>query len=1167
VLSGGNRINPDHLPYYTEWAELTAHPGTWWTQAEDAFGVDSGGAVDAKRLRAFLRGEGARQRKDRHPGLEFTFSAPKSVSVVAFGHPSEALGAKVIEAHEAAVRSALGWLEAHGAVVVHHRPGGVHRFEPARGIYALFRHSTSRAGDPQLHTHVLVPNLAADRSGQLGATDRHILKAWVEPASSVYKLALRAELATMGLRFATPRPNGLSELEGMPERIRRRFSHRRRAIEAHVAELEQQGVEISPRLRRLLGVYTRAKKPTGAEAAEIEDVRSWLRPLLEKHAVDEWLWGRMFSEPFFAPPPSAARAKELLDRLLEDDGALSAMSSWNRKELIAKLPTALPEGASPEALDELVELIEHDERLVRLIYVEETGEVARRARITDLSLVVASEEDLAVPSTLGVRFTSKALLEAEHRILVAAATWVWHTGRRERQVADAVLDEATGSGNNAPPNPGQANLVRHFVCSDRAITLGVGVPGSGKTSAMALCVEAWRRLGVPVVALSFKGRSALELGRAAGMRGSTVDHFLALYDHGRVRIAAGSVILVDEASELSTRHLDRLVTLAEKHRAKLVLLGDDRQRSSIEAGGMFATLLRQQAAAVLSENLRQLLDYEREAIGLVRRGQSEAAFSIWASRGHFRAASRYEDLLKATVDGWLTDRAVFSGSVMMAQSNAEVDALNDLARRALIDQGQLASKPLVEVEATGSRPARAYVAGDRIVLTHNDPRHVVRDPSGNDVGGVLNGMVGTVEHYNHVFRTLVVEVDGGKVALDHSYVRDHSAHGYAFTVAKLQSATIRGRTQILRPETLCASDFLVAASRATDGVSFNFLASPGGAAGEGHPATEHDTSSPQSYLYGLLLSLAGRLDREPVAGAAASVLLSQSEARQLASMLGPEGCSAYRAMWSRYASGRDTYSAEGAKRARLRSLLWAERAEQLRQEVAQGLASAEELVGAEGNLAVARAIEMTASKFENATKKGLRPERRYALEQLHVARLACLYAEDAKRADSSTVSSEDPVLGVALEPYAHTQAVEGVLDVQELPDAGGQLDEFRPDPQSMIATHAAAVLGPLYGALHRQGLRPDPEELVAAAEREPEGIGRALCQVADALGPSWADHLAAQFASYGRAQGWEAATRPHVSTVVVTDPVARRRLAPAAVPSPASAQGRDAGPERGLQAG
>jgi hypothetical protein len=272
-------------------------------------------------------------------------------------------------------------------------------------------------------------------------------------------------------------------------------------------------------------------------------------------------------------------------------------------------------------------------------------------------------------------------------------------------------------------------------------------------------------------------------------------------------------------------------------------------------------------------------------------------------------------------------------------------------------------------------------------------------------------------------------------------------------------------------------------------------------------------------------------------------------------------------MWSRYASGRDTYSAEGVKRARLRSLLWAERAEQLRQEVAQGLASEEELVGAEGNLAVARAIEMTAVKFESATKKGLRPERRYALEQLAVARLACLYAEQAKRSEAASVSLVDPVVGVALELLAHTQVLEGVLDVQELPDAGGQLDEFRPDPQSMIATHGAAVLGPLYGALHRQGLRPDPEELVAAAEHEPEGIGQALCQVADALGPSWADHLARQFASYGRAQGWEVATRPHVSTVVVTDPVERRRFAPSVVPPPASAQSRDAGPEHGLQAG
>jgi len=1140
MLSGGGRINPDRLYYYTGWADLTSHPGTWWTQAADAFSVSSGAAVDADRLKALARGEGARQRKDRHPGLEYTFSAPKSVSLVAYGHPHEPLGAKVIEAHERSVRAALRWLEEHGAVVIRHRDKVAEHFEPARGIYALFGHSTSRAGDPQLHTHVLALNLAAGVEGGLGAIARHVLKAWIEPASSIYKLALRAELADMGLRFEAPAANGLAELEGIPERIRKRFSRRRSAIETHVQDLESQGAEIGPGLRRMLAVYTREKKPTGREAAEVEDVRSWLRPLLERHGVDEWLWARMFDRPFHSPRPSAAQAKELLDRLLCDGGALASSSSWDRKQLIARLPSVMAEGASPEELDELVELIEADERLAQLVYVDDAGSVARRAGASDLCLAVASEEDLAVPSSLGVRFTSKALLEAEHRVLVAAATWAWPTGRRDHQVAEAVLAEAARR--SGPPSAEQAELVRHFVyrCK-KAITLGVGVPGSGKTSAMALCVEAWRRLGVPVVALSFKANSARELAAAAATDGSTVDRFLAGYDHGRVQIAPGAVILVDEASELSTPRLDRLVELAQKHRAKLVLLGDDRQRPSIEAGGMFATLVRHNPAAVLSVNLRQRLDYEREAVGLLRRGQSEAAFSIWGDRGHFRAASRYEDLLKLTVDGWLGDRAAAPAAVMMAHSNSEVDALNDLARSALIDRGHLPAKPLLEVGPTAGRAVRAYAVGDRIVLTKNDSAHRVIDSFGNDTGGIANGMIGTVKRYNHVLRTLVVETDTGTVGLDHSYVRDHSAHGYAFTVAKLQSTTVQGRTQIFRPETLSASDFLVAASRATAGVSFNFLATPGGAAGEGHPGAEHDNSDTQGYLYGLLSSLCARLDKEPVALSASAVLLSQAEARQLAKTLRSEGCSAYRAMWSRYATGRDAYSAEGAERARLRTVIWAERAAQLRSELQAGGGAEDELAVAEGNLAVARGIEMTVANFEAATRRGLRPERRYALEQLAVARLACLYAERAERELGPSGLEEDPVLGVSIPTFGSFTEAEGALDVQELPDAAMVLDEFVPEPERMITTHAKAVLGSLYEELRQSSVAPDPEELVAAAEREPEGTASALEVVARLLGPSWAEHLARQFEAHAKSRGWEVRTRPGVASLVLRDPYDRTR--------------------------
>ncbi len=226
---------------------------------------------------------------------------------------------------------------------------------------------------------------------------------------------------------------------------------------------------------------------------------------------------------------------------------------------------------------------------------------------------------------------------------------------------------------------------------------------------------------------------------------------------------------------------------------------------------------------------------------------------------------------------------------MMAHSNIEAASLSDLAHQALIDRGVLDRKALLVVGGTMGSAIRAYHRGDRIVFTRNDSMLAIRDASRAKVGSVLNGMVGTVVAYNHVFHTLVVEVEGGTVALPLAYVEAHTAYGYAFTVAKLQSSTVSGRAQVFRPETLSAADFLVAASRATDGTTFNFLATPGGAAGEGHPAAEWDEATPESYLTGLLASLATRLDRESISVGASSVLLAQSEAQRLAGLLGPHG--------------------------------------------------------------------------------------------------------------------------------------------------------------------------------------------------------------------------------------------------------------------------------------
>jgi conjugative relaxase-like TrwC/TraI family protein len=130
------------------------------------------GTVTGDALHRVLAGEHprsglalGRHAATRVPGFDLTFSAPKSVSVL-FGIGDERMRRVIRIAHDRAVADALGYVERECAVT-RRGAGGVHSI-PGRGLVAAaFRHRTSRAGDPQLHTHVLIANLTlgADARG------------------------------------------------------------------------------------------------------------------------------------------------------------------------------------------------------------------------------------------------------------------------------------------------------------------------------------------------------------------------------------------------------------------------------------------------------------------------------------------------------------------------------------------------------------------------------------------------------------------------------------------------------------------------------------------------------------------------------------------------------------------------------------------------------------------------------------------------------------------------------------------------------------------------------------------------------------------------------------------------------------------------------------------
>src|SRR5215218_6464367 len=161
----------------------------------------------------------------RRPGFDLTFSAPKSVSVL-FGIGDDRLRSTLQAAHDEAVADAFGYMERHAAVT-RRGPAGVYAIAGIGLVAAAFRHRTSRAGDPQLHTHVLVANLTLGGDGRWSTLDARRIYTHAKTAGYLYEARLRSIVTReLGVEW-TPVRNGIAEIAGVPSPVLRAFSRRR----------------------------------------------------------------------------------------------------------------------------------------------------------------------------------------------------------------------------------------------------------------------------------------------------------------------------------------------------------------------------------------------------------------------------------------------------------------------------------------------------------------------------------------------------------------------------------------------------------------------------------------------------------------------------------------------------------------------------------------------------------------------------------------------------------------------------------------------------------------------------------------------------------------------------------------------------------------------------
>src|SRR5581483_6253512 len=189
--------------------------GMWLGAGAERLGLR--GAVDAAQFRSLLEGKlpGGRSipetfkdsRAAKRHGWDFTFSAPKSVSMQALVAGDQA----VIEAHNKAVREAFALMQAHAAARRKSK-GTSHRETTANLVAAAFQHELSRAKDPQLHTHVVVMNITERSDGQWRALANEEIFKRTKLLGAAYRASLARELQRLGYEIRLTDKEGAFEL-------------------------------------------------------------------------------------------------------------------------------------------------------------------------------------------------------------------------------------------------------------------------------------------------------------------------------------------------------------------------------------------------------------------------------------------------------------------------------------------------------------------------------------------------------------------------------------------------------------------------------------------------------------------------------------------------------------------------------------------------------------------------------------------------------------------------------------------------------------------------------------------------------------------------------------------------------------------------------------------
>jgi conjugative relaxase-like TrwC/TraI family protein len=615
--------------------------------------------------------------------FDFTFSPPKSVSIAALvGHDP-----RIVEAHHRGVEAALRELEQFAGTRVH---AGERMTDRTTGniVCAIFRHDTSRALDPHLHSHCIVFNATHDPvEGRWKALQTFEMLRARKYVENVYYHELARDLKQWGYNIVN-HPRGDFEIQGVSPELCERFSKRHQEIDQKTQELLAQNPELAggnvALIRENVAQKNRARKLKNVPQAKLQALWGSQVTETEKAAISALTHGAL-------PKPDKSKAGDAL-----------AAVTWAEEHLFDRRSVVLEHELWRHAL-------EH----------------ARGQNITLTAIRQATRDRDYIRADRGpFQVTTRAALEREWDIVFLA-----RDGRgRFRPFSNDF------SSSNVGLDQDQRRAAEQILASRDFVTLFRGGAGTGKSFALREIRNGLLRAGHSLQVLAPQRQQVIDLERDGMTGAQTVSEFLTKQEMHR-----GAVVMVDEAGQIGAKQMQRLLRFVRENNGRVILSGDTRQHGAVEASDALRAIEKYSGlrAAELKEIRRQdparartkaeqaqIIEY-RQAVKEASEGKLVDSFRRLDQQGAIvecESLNQQEELAETFLELAENNHSV----VVVSQTWSEIRQVNDHVRSALKSRGMIGANEQivtalepVDLTAAQKRDRRFYDENSVVLLNRN----------------------------------------------------------------------------------------------------------------------------------------------------------------------------------------------------------------------------------------------------------------------------------------------------------------------------------------------------------------------------------------------------------------------------------------------------------------